>query len=160
MQTAIECPKCKASVRAVEEVCPYCNYEILLNKAVGAANSGPSEAVFGIGCFIIFLLIIYGVYTLLVDNEAPSTAGDNYEIGGVSGTQDKLLPYQSRALQEHGELIATAINLNGLLCAKVVSATPIAVQSDVFVVTCIEYRGGRGRVEYIVNAKTGDAYRR
>jgi len=67
--------------------------------------------------------------------------------------------YGSAALREHGEVIATVLNLNGLLCARVVSVEPLRVSSDAFEVTCVEYRGGTGTVRYIVNAANGTAYR-
>ena len=67
--------------------------------------------------------------------------------------------YGSAALREHGEVIATVLNLNGLLCARVVAVEPLRVSSDAFEVTCVEYRGGTGTVRYIVNAANGTAYR-
>jgi len=67
--------------------------------------------------------------------------------------------YGSAALREHGEVIATVLNLNGLLCARVVAVEPLQVSSDAFEVTCVEYRGGTGTVRYIVNAADGTAYR-
>lgn len=67
--------------------------------------------------------------------------------------------YGSAALRERGEMIATVLNLNGLLCARVVAVEPLRVSSDAFEVTCVEYRGGTGTVRYIVNASDGTAFR-
>lgn len=44
------------------------------------------------------------------------------------------------------------INLTGNLCAKVVSVHKLEVP-DYFEVRCIEYRGGTGTVDYLVNFK-------
>jgi hypothetical protein len=68
--------------------------------------------------------------------------------------------YASPQMAKHGELIATILNLNGLLCARVTDVRPLKVDENVFEVTCIEYRGGTGQAQYIVNASTGDAYPR
>jgi len=66
--------------------------------------------------------------------------------------------YSSPAQRMNGEAIATVINLNGLLCARVTNVRPLKVRDDVFEVTCIEYRGGTGTVRYIVNTETGIAF--
>ena len=57
------------------------------------------------------------------------------------------------------EGMALLINLNGLLCAKVVSVTPLKIEKT-YEVRCIEYRGGTRTVDYIVNLKTGRAFQR
>jgi hypothetical protein len=56
-----------------------------------------------------------------------------------------------------GEMIATAINLSGNLCAQVVSVVPLKVGGGdkVFEVECVEYRGGRGTVRYILDTRNG-----
>ena len=64
----------------------------------------------------------------------------------------------SPQMEAYGEMIATAINLNGLLCAKVVNVRPLQVNNDTFEVTCIEYRGGSSRATYIINTETGVAF--
>ena len=58
-------------------------------------------------------------------------------------------------------MIATMINLKGDLCAKVISVTPLKIK-DTYEVTCIEYRGGSGTVDYIfkINGNNYEAYRR
>lgn len=59
---------------------------------------------------------------------------------------------------EMDEVIATMLNLGGHLCARVVSVTPLRLK-DTYEVTCIEYRGGNGRVTYIFEATSGNAFR-
>jgi hypothetical protein len=50
------------------------------------------------------------------------------------------------------EVIATAINTAGYLCARVTSAYPVGGNINV---ECIEYRNGSGRVRYMVDPNAG-----
>ena len=50
------------------------------------------------------------------------------------------------------EVIATAINSAGYLCARVVSAYPVGGNINV---ECVEYRNGKGRVRYRVDPNAG-----
>ena len=59
---------------------------------------------------------------------------------------------------EAREMMATLINLNGHLCARVISVSPLRMDRA-YEVICVEYRGGQGTVTYIVNMKTGIASR-
>ncbi|MEG6550178.1 hypothetical protein V6C53_08080 [Desulfocurvibacter africanus] len=52
--------------------------------------------------------------------------------------------------------MAALINLNGHLCADVIGVYKLN-QPDIYEVECIEYRGGNGRVDYLVNLKQGTA---
>lgn len=56
------------------------------------------------------------------------------------------------------DAVAALINLNGHLCAEPVDVRPLKVRQSAFEVTCIEYRGGSGRVRYIVDAASGTAW--
>jgi hypothetical protein len=55
------------------------------------------------------------------------------------------------------EEVATIINLNGHLCAEVTDVRPLE-QANTYEVTCIEYRGGSGKVRYILDALKGIAF--
>lgn len=59
---------------------------------------------------------------------------------------------------QHGEQFATLIGLNGLLCAKVDRITPLK-RSNTYEVNCLEFRGVKGNIQYIVNMATGIAFR-
>jgi len=61
--------------------------------------------------------------------------------------------------QDSKEKVATLLNLQGFLCARVVSISPLKVK-DTYEVQCIEYRGGEGTVGYVLNAATGVAYKK
>ncbi|MEZ5822316.1 MAG: hypothetical protein R3D82_16080 [Xanthobacteraceae bacterium] len=56
------------------------------------------------------------------------------------------------------EMMATFLNLDGHLCAKAVEIRPLKLD-DQYEVTCVEYRGGSGKVRYIFNAKTGKGFK-
>ena len=58
--------------------------------------------------------------------------------------------------QDLKEKMATVINLNGQLCARVESIRP-AGEKDMYNVECIRYRDGTGKATYLVNARTGQA---
>ena len=60
---------------------------------------------------------------------------------------------------EAEELMATVLNLKGQLCAKVVNISKLSIP-DTYEVRCIEYRGGSGTVDYIVNVKSGEVFKR
>lgn len=73
-----------------------------------------------------------------------------------------LVPAISSAEMTREELktmTATVINMNGGLCAEVVNISPL-VQKGLFEVRCIEYRGGTGTVDYIMDANKGTAFKR
>lgn len=65
------------------------------------------------------------------------------------------VPAQADDIEEQ---IATVLNLNGLLCARVTDVRPLT-QANTYEVTCIEYRGGAGTVRYILDASTGKAFK-
>ena len=62
---------------------------------------------------------------------------------------------ERRALEE---TVATMLNFGGHLCATVTHVQPLRLK-DRYEVECIEYRGGRGRVTYIFDARDGSAVR-
>jgi hypothetical protein len=55
------------------------------------------------------------------------------------------------------EAAATFINLNGFLCADVISVQALQL-NNTFEVTCIEYRGGSSKKTYILNTADGTAF--
>ena len=68
---------------------------------------------------------------------------------------------QALATSDHDlkEMSALIINLNGGLCARVISITPASSKHN-WNVSCIENSDGTGRVVYIMNARAGTAVRR
>ncbi|WP_289022485.1 hypothetical protein [Desulfobacter postgatei] len=55
------------------------------------------------------------------------------------------------------EMVATGLNLNGHLCAELVDVSPLKVQST-YEATCIAYRGGTAKKQYVINALKGVAF--
>jgi len=55
------------------------------------------------------------------------------------------------------KLVATGLNLNGLLCAKVLTLTPLKLPSK-YEAKCIAYRGGEGTKMYVIEALAGRAF--
>lgn len=53
------------------------------------------------------------------------------------------------------EMTATIINLNGYLCAFVISISP-TLNDEVYRVSCVEYRDGSGSATYLMNARTAE----
>ena len=70
-----------------------------------------------------------------------------------------LLCIGSAFADEAEDMMATFLNLKRNLCAKVVNISKLQIP-DTYEVRCIEYRGGTGTVDYIVNVKTGEVYKR
>lgn len=68
-------------------------------------------------------------------------------------------PVTSRATSDAEEMMATFLNLKGQLCATIVNIAPLKIK-DTYEVRCIEYRGGSGTVDYIVNVSTGEVFKR
>jgi hypothetical protein len=58
---------------------------------------------------------------------------------------------------EVNELIATGINLNDHLCAKVLEVRPLKMKSR-YEVKCTSYRGGTSTKHYIIDALNGVAF--
>lgn len=63
------------------------------------------------------------------------------------GADAEAIDHMSR-----NEVIATAINSAGFLCARVTDAYP---SGGAIIVTCVESRGGSSRVKYRVDANAG-----
>jgi hypothetical protein len=61
------------------------------------------------------------------------------------------------ANMSRNEVIASAINSAGFLCARVVSAYPAGSNINV---DCVEYRSGNGRVKYSIDPKSGTVEQR
>jgi hypothetical protein len=79
---------------------------------------------------------------------------------GVVAAIALAICYGARAQtsQSLESMLATMLNLNGFLCANVTDYRPLAA-TDQIEVTCVEYRGGTGRVRYILNRNTGVAFK-
>lgn len=61
---------------------------------------------------------------------------------------------------EQEELVATTLNLNGHLCAEVISAKVLDNLGNAGVIeaVCVKYEGGSGRATYMIDMETGRAW--
>jgi hypothetical protein len=69
-----------------------------------------------------------------------------------NGADAEAIEHMSR-----NEVIATAINSAGFLCARVISAYPVGGNINV---ECVEYRSGEGRVKYTIDPNSGSVEQR
>jgi hypothetical protein len=69
-----------------------------------------------------------------------------------------ILSAHGETKEELKEQVATIINLNDFLCAKVLDIRPLEVRPNVYEVKCIEYSGGSGTKTYIFDASKGIAW--
>ena len=100
---------------------------------------------------LVVLVILFAVVIILaVIGHNSSTKQPAYK------PRQPVSQSQKEALKE---TMALMLNLNGHLCAKVISIKPLKIDKH-FEVTCIEYRGGRARVTYIFNGVTGTAFKK
>ena len=67
------------------------------------------------------------------------------------------MPTKPASEGELEEVVATFLNLNGLLCARVTDIRPLKLK-DTYEVTCIEYRGGSTKKTYILNMADGRVF--
>lgn len=58
--------------------------------------------------------------------------------------------------KETAELVAMGLNLNGHLCASVISIAPLK-NAGVYEITCVANRGGSAKKTYMGDSKTGRA---
>lgn len=72
------------------------------------------------------------------------------------GVRPNINQLKILSMPEIKEMVATGINMNGLLCAQITSISPLRVDGA-YEVTCIAYSGGQGRKTYIINSKNGEA---
>ena len=136
---------------------------------------------------IALVLGLAGYFDVLIDRVASSpkapamqnTAPDNLVSSGpvqsasLSDTQKKeLTVFGMKAMginvsisqvkkvlstPDVYEMVATGLNLNGHLCAELVSISSLKVKST-YEATCIAYRGGSSQKSYIVDALKGVAF--
>ena len=71
--------------------------------------------------------------------------------GGIEGVKEIL------SIDEIKELIASGLNLNGLLCAEIVEINPLKLNGK-FEIVCVAYRGGTSTKSYIIEAFKGTAF--
>lgn len=109
-------------------------------------------------CLLTILLSLFPIVAsaadLTTDQKKELTVFGLKAMGidvGVSGVKEKL------SGPEIEEMVATGLNLNGHLCAKITDICPLGV-GGAYEVTCVAYRGGTATKSYVVDALNGVAF--
>lgn len=154
----IKCPDCGKDVSDEAPSCIHCGKpkpgeipppetpQQKLQRELEGESAKPASKKSGCGWV---LLPIIGILVLLgmcasQQGQPPSTPG---------------MPSSSATPSRNHANMATLLVLNGLLCAEAIEVRKLA-QDGKYEVRCIEYRGGSGTVDYIVDLDTGKAFRR
>lgn len=87
-----------------------------------------------------------------------SVAAADAAVASVEAVAAKDGPKKSDISHDQKESIALILNLNSLLCAKVVEVNQLEARPTLLEVRCIEYRGGTGTKNYIVDLDSGKAF--
>jgi len=177
-----KCPECAELIKKDAKVCKHCGYRYTPAALAAQQKQEEEEGRAALmGCLGLLLLggAVYGISQIggcsEKSSEATETGVANASVveniveaaGAVNSTTTaEARPSSKRtsserlpSKQESAEAIATVINLNGHLCARVTNVAPLKVSGSAYEVTCIEYRGGTGKVRYVVNADTGVAFK-
>lgn len=136
------CPKCGIST-VNGEMCPKC------------------KRLYGWNGSLIFAIILicgmgYGLYSCM--KESPKHYQKQYKDSTIHLSPTGNLV--NTASPEAVEGMAFLINANGFLCAKVININTLSINDKTYEVRCIEYRGGSGAVDYIVDLGTGRVFKR
>ncbi|WP_155891393.1 hypothetical protein [Oleidesulfovibrio alaskensis] len=113
----------------------------------------------------LFYVFFVSIFMLLSVNVWAGNSKDSVFKSVENFSESKQSVPDSRQLVAQGESddlekqIAFIINANGFLCSRVIYVQPLA-QRNLYEVRCIEYRGGSGTVDYILNASTGVVFKR
>lgn len=91
------------------------------------------------------------------DVEVPNTTGEtkaerDQRLREKAKTDPEGADAEAIDNMSHNEVLATAINSAGYLCARVVSAYPVGGNINV---ECVEYRNGKGKVRYTIDPNAG-----
>jgi hypothetical protein len=109
------------------------------------------------GTIIFAMLLFLGILaSLIIFAGSPSKPNNSNSSTSYSASATEKSNIRVPT-DEAGETIATAINLNGLLCAKVKYINKLEL-TNTFEVTCTTYRGGESTSTYILNSTTGKAF--
>ena len=118
----------------------------------------------GAGLFWLGLMVLITVLVAAFEPAPPSVAAAKTTPSAKAVQPDKQgasrqpVQIDDTDLADAKDAVAALINLNGHLCAEPVDVRPLKVRQSAFEVTCIEYRGGSGRVRYIVDGASGTAW--
>ena len=152
----VTCRKCNEAVSDAAWTCPNCGVH------APSINAGALAAIFGVIAVMLFLFF-------RANDIGTSSSPEPVEAHPMTTTQPAPTPARTNLAlsvdangcsvptHESSEQFGLILNLNHLLCAKVVRVCPLKVK-DALEVTCIEYRGGHATKTYIVDINTASAF--
>ena len=112
---------------------------------------------------IVIVVVVLGVMKGM-QPAPPSSPRHIYESEGAPKqprqprVNTTTQPSSGRPTQsDSNEQVATILNLNGLLCARVVEMRLLPL-GKMYEVTCIAYRGGSATKSYVLNMEDGSAF--
>jgi len=143
--TLINCPECNHEVSTKASACPNCGAPPPAEKKQKKKMSTLDKIIYII--FGLVIIVVIFVSESRDDNQSTNTSYESSYTKSVDGEKKEALK----------GTVALVLNLNGLLCARIINITPIA-RKDTYEVTCVEYRDGTGRKKYVFNATKGTAY--
>ncbi|MHC1701474.1 MAG: zinc-ribbon domain-containing protein [Humidesulfovibrio sp.] len=144
----INCQECGKEISDQAVSCPNCGHP---QRAAEPAPITTHEKKTNTGCAIasaVGVCLILVVLLALCGKSGPETV----DKGNKQGNLAKMVNPQTN------EGMATLINLNGCLCAKVTSVRNMS--GAIYYVDCVEYRNGSGEVTYRVDLDTGTVSKR
>lgn len=153
-----KCPECGKEISDAAYDCPGCGCP--LRRRVQPDQPYPARPPDGQGgclsCVLKSVLVgILGILALIsVGTMLRGCFGNGPTVPGAPVSSG-----QPQGGMSAEKAAAMMLNLNGHLCAEAVRITPLK-QPKVYEVRCIEYRGGAGTVDYVLDMNTGVGWRR
>lgn len=149
----IQCPECHKEISDAAYDCPGCGCPLKRRKQDAPPVQAARQGGGGFWLFfknslqvvvIILLLLLISVFVMGFLGAGKNDGAPSVSSGGDMSAE---------------KAAALMLNLNGHLCAEVVRINPLK-QAKVYEVRCIEYRGGTGTVDYVLDMNTGVGWRR
>lgn len=130
-------------------------------QALRRTNRLPVSRLYGAAIFLTMTLLTASSPALAASPTAKLTADQRKQLA-VFGMRAMGMAVDTNSFtkipnaKETLEMVGTGLNLNGHLCAQIVTITPLKVAGG-FEVTCIANRGGSARKSYVLESAAGKA---
>lgn len=167
----IKCNECSQDVSDQALTCPHCGTSIAQKQEMRASSAptvdSPTKPLIGsAGITVLILLALFVFFasqcaksvTDPVRTTNQDTQQDTHPARSDIEVSDDSA--ETEVSDDAKETAALLLNLNGQLCAKVISIRKLDVQfrQGALEVRCIEYRGGSSEKTYIIDPKSGKAW--
>lgn len=154
----IKCPECGKEISDSAYNCPGCGCPMRRRQQPVQYSARPASR----GCAASFFGALKGIAIVVLSIMVLMSFVGMVRgcFGGSSSVSEPPTSSgTSRDDMSAEKAAALMLNLNGHLCAEATRITPLK-QPKVYEVRCIEYRGGRGTVDYVLDMNTGVGWRR